>query len=381
MQEGADCFPPQSVHEPLAVFNPSRVCLKVNTPHNDVLEAIPMEKIKVQDSVGAVLIHDMTQIIPGVVKGPRFRKGHIVREEDISVLLSMGKEHVYVWDPTPGLIHENEAAERLAHAVSGSGLILDEPKEGKVTLTAAHDGLLYASEDGIWALNTLEDIILATLHKHYPVKKGDKVAATRVVPLMIDEKVVLEAERIVQTFSNPILDVRPLKQLKVGIVTTGSEVYHGRIQDKFGPVLRSKIEGWGSVVLDQTFASDDVPLIQSCIQKHLNQGAEMILVSGGMSVDPDDVTPTAIKEMGAELITYGAPVLPGAMFLLAYIGDVPIMGLPGCVMYSKTTAFDLFAPRLLTGERLSRLDIVKLGHGGLCLDCPVCTYPHCSFGK
>ncbi|EGW38194.1 molybdopterin-binding protein [Desulfosporosinus sp. OT] len=340
-----------------------------------------MEKIKVKDSVGAVLIHDMTQIIPGVIKGPRFRKGHIVREEDIPVLLSMGKEHVYVWDPTPGQIHENEAAERLAQAVSGSGLIFDEPKEGKVTITAAHDGLLYASEDGIWALNDLENIILATLHNYYPVKKGDKVAGTRVVPLMIDEKVILDAERIAQTFSNSILDVRPLKQLKVGIVTTGSEVYHGRIKDKFGPVLRTKITDWGSVVIGQSFANDEISLIQTCIQDHLNQGAEMILVSGGMSVDPDDVTPTAIKEMGAKLITYGAPVLPGAMFLLAYIGDVPIMGLPGCVMYSKTTVFDLIVPRLLTGERLTRRDITKLGLGGLCLDCPVCTYPRCSFGK
>lgn len=340
-----------------------------------------MEKIKVIDAVGAILIHDMTQIIPGVTKGPRFRKGHLVREEDIPVLLSMGKEHIFAWDQTPGLIHENEAAERLAHAVSGSGLILEEPKEGKVTLAAAYDGLLYVSEDGMLALNTLEYIILATLHNHRPVKKGDTIGGARVVPLMIDEKVILEAEQISQTFSSPILEVRPLKPLKVGIVTTGSEVYHGRIQDKFGPVLRAKIEGWGSVFLGQTFASDDVPLIQSCIQNHLNQGAEMILVSGGMSVDPDDVTPTAIKGMGAELITYGAPILPGAMFLLAYIGDVPIMGLPGCVMYSKTTAFDLFAPRILTGERLSRLDIVKLGVGGLCLDCPTCTYPHCSFGK
>ncbi|HEY8910913.1 MAG TPA: molybdopterin-binding protein [Desulfosporosinus sp.] len=340
-----------------------------------------MEKIKVQDSVGAILIHDMTQIILGEIKGPRFRKGHEVREEDIPILLSMGKEHIFVWDQTPGLIHENEAAERLALAVSDSGLILDDPKEGKVTLTAAYDGLLYVSEEGLLALNTLEYIIIATLHNHRPVKKGDKVAGTRVVPLMIEEAVILEAERISQTFSNPILEVRPLKPLKVGIVTTGSEVFLGRIQDKFGPVLRAKVEAWGSVVLSQTFASDDVPLIQRCIQNHLDQGAEMILVSGGMSVDPDDVTPTAIKEMGAELITYGAPVLPGAMFLLAYIGDVPIMGLPGCVMYSKTTAFDLFAPRILTGERLSRLDIVKLGLGGLCLDCPVCTYPSCSFGK
>lgn len=340
-----------------------------------------MEKIKVRDSVGAILIHDMTQIIPGVVKGPRFRKGHVIREEDIPVLLSMGKEHIYVWDQKPGLIHENEAAERLAHAVSGSGLILDEPKEGKITLTAAHDGLLYSSVDGILALNTLEGVILSTLHNHYPVKKGDKIAGTRVVPLMIEEKIILEAEEIVRAFANPILDVKPLKKFKVGIIITGSEVFHGRIQDKFGPVLRSKVENWGSTVLEQKYASDDVSLIQSSIQDQLDLGAEMILVSGGMSVDPDDVTPTAIKEMGAELITYGAPVLPGAMFLLAYIGDVPIMGLPGCVMYSKTTAFDLVAPRLLAGERVTRHDIVKLGSGGLCLDCPVCIYPRCSFGK
>jgi len=340
-----------------------------------------MEKIKVQDSVGAILIHDMTQIIPGVIKGPRFHKGHVIREEDIPVLLSMGKEHIFVWDQTPGLIHENEAAERLAQAVSGPGLVLDEPKEGKITITAAHDGLLYASEEGILALNTLDGVILATLHSHYPVKKGEKIAGTRVVPLMIDEKVILEAEEVIGSFSHPILDVRPLKPLKVGIVVTGSEVYHGRIKDKFGPVLRKKVENWGSVVLDQTMASDDVELIQSSIQALLNKGADMILVSGGMSVDPDDLTPAAIKGMGAELITYGAPVLPGAMFLLAYLGDVPIMGLPGCVMYSKNTVFDLVAPRLLTGERLTRLDIVKLGMGGLCLDCAVCTYPRCSFGK
>lgn len=340
-----------------------------------------MEKIKVQDAVGAILIHDMTQIIPGVFKGPRFRKGHVVQEEDIPVLLSMGKEHIYVWDQVPGLIHENEAAERLARAIAGTGIVLDEPKEGKVTLTAAEDGLVYSSEDGILALNTLEGVILATLHNHYPVKKGDKIAGTRVVPLMIDEKVIIAAEEIAESYSDPIVDVRPLKHLKVGIVVTGSEVYHGRIQDKFGPVLRAKVESWGSVALEQVLASDDVSLIQSSIQDLLDQGAEMILVSGGMSVDPDDVTPAAIKGMGAELITYGAPVLPGAMFLLAYLGDIPIMGLPGCVMYSKKTVFDLVAPRMLTGERLTRLEIVKLGVGGLCLECPVCTYPRCSFGK
>ncbi len=340
-----------------------------------------MEKIRVEDAVGCVLIHDMTQIIPGEKKGVRFHKGHIVRKEDIPVLLSMGKEHIYVWDQNAGLIHENEAAERLAKAVAGPGLLLSQPHEGKVNLTAAYPGLLYATEEGILALNSLEYIVLATLHSHRPVQAGDKVAGTRVVPLMVEESILLEAERTARTFAEPILQVRPLKPWKVGVVTTGSEVYHGRIQDKFGPVLQAKVKGWGSEVSGQSFADDDIPMIQERIREHLARGAEMVLVTGGMSVDPDDVTPSAIKGMGAELVTYGSPVLPGAMFLLAYLDGIPVMGLPGCVMYSKTTVFDLIAPRVLAGERLTKRDIAKLGHGGLCLECPVCTYPHCPFGK
>lgn len=340
-----------------------------------------MKKIRVQDALGTVLMHDMTQIIPGETKDARFRKGHIVTEEDLPVLLSMGKEHLYVWDPTPGLIHENEAAERLAKAVAGPGLSFSETKEGKVNLIADYDGLLYASEEGIFALNSLEYIVLATLHNHRPVKKGQKIAGTRVIPLMVEEKIVQEAERVASEYKEPLLQIRPLRSLKVGIVTTGSEVYHGRIEDKFGPVLRKKVDDWGSVVLGQTFADDKIEMIQEKIREHLASGAEMILVTGGMSVDPDDVTPTAIHELGAELVTYGSPVLPGAMFLLAYLDGIPIMGLPGCVMYARTTVFDLVATRILAGERLTRLDIAKYGHGGLCLECPVCTYPHCSFGK
>lgn len=340
-----------------------------------------MQKIRVEDAVGAVLMHDMTQIIPGQIKGPRFRKGHIVQEEDIPVLLNMGKQHIYVWDQTPGQVHENDAAERLAKAVAGPGITLTDPKEGKVDLVAENSGVLYANVDGILALNSLEYVVLATLHNHRPIEANTKIAGTRVVPLMVDESTILEAEKIAASYERPILEIRPLKQWKVGIVTTGSEVYHGRIQDKFGPVLKKKVEDWGSEVLEQSFVDDDMNMIQEKIRSLLDQGANIILVSGGMSVDPDDVTPAAIKGLGGELVTYGAPVLPGAMFLLAYLGDVPIMGLPGCVMYAKTTVFDLVAARVLTGERLTRRDIAKLGHGGLCLECKACTYPDCSFGK
>lgn len=339
-----------------------------------------MQKIRVQDAIGSVLVHDMTQIIPGQSKGPRFRKGQILKEEDIPVLLSMGKEHIWVFDNT-GLVHENEAAERLANAVAGPGIVLSQPSEGKIDLTAQYDGLLYTSEEGIFALNSLEYVVLATLQGYRPVKKGDKLAGTRVVPLMIEENIILEAERIAGSFAEPILQVKPVQPQKIGIVTTGSEIYHGRIQDKFGPVLIKKMTAWGSTVIGQTLADDDVVMIQEHIRNHIANGAEVILVTGGMSVDPDDVTPTAIKGLGGELITYGAPVLPGAMFLLAYLDGVPIMGLPGCVMYSSTTVFDLVAPRILAGEHLTRKEIARLGHGGLCLECPVCTYPNCHFGK
>ena len=340
-----------------------------------------MQRIRVEDAVGTVLMHDMTEIIPGKSKGPRFRKGHVVRNEDIPVLLQMGKQHIYVWDQMPGLVHEDEAAWRLATAVSGPGIELSAAKEGKITLKATQKGLIYVLTDALLALNCLEYISVSTLHSHRPVEAGQSLAGARVVPLMVEERIIAEAERLAASYSEPIIQVRPLHSFKIGIVTTGSEVYHGRIQDKFGPVLKQKVTEWGSQVIGQLFADDDISMIQGKISEHLQAGAEMILVSGGMSVDPDDVTPSAIKEMGAELVTYGSPVLPGAMFLLAYLDGVPILGLPGCVMYSATTVFDLIAPRLLTGEKLGRLDIARLGHGGLCMECPQCTYPHCGFGK
>jgi len=340
-----------------------------------------MRKIRAEDAVGAVLVHDLTQIIPGQSKGPRFRKGHVVTVEDIPILLSMGKEHIYVWEKDEGLIHENEAAERLARAVAGPGLELSAPREGKVSIRAQDSGLLYVDEDGLLALNSLEQVSIATLHTYRPVTAGQTVGGTRVIPLMIAPSVLTEAERVAAARPGAIMQVKAFRQLKTGIVTTGSEVYHGRIEDKFGPVLRAKLATFGCPILGQAFAPDDANMIRELILMHVHNGAELILVTGGMSVDPDDVTPTAIKGLGAELVAYGAPVLPGAMFLLAYLNGIPVLGLPGCVMYAKTTVFDLILPRVLAGERLMRQDIARLGHGGLCLECPTCSYPHCSFGK
>ncbi len=337
-----------------------------------------MKSVRVEDAVGMILCHDLTKIVPGEFKGRAFKKGHIIQEEDIKELLSIGKEHIYVWENKEGILHENDAAVRLKDLVCGEGLEFGEIKEGKINFKAAKDGLLKIDKEKLLEINMLGDIIVSTIQNNTPVKKGEVIGATRIIPLAIDEEKIIEAEKLIKGSIIKVIDIKPKK---VHMITTGSEVYHGRIKDAFGPAVRKKVEYYGCTLENQVILPDDKEKIVCEIKKAIESGAEMILCTGGMSVDPDDVTPTAIKECGAELITYGAPVLPGAMFLLAYSGDIPIIGLPGCVMYCKRTIFDLVLPRILSDERLSFRDIALYGHGGFCLNCDVCTFPHCSFGK
>lgn len=338
-----------------------------------------MRLIKTEEAEGCVLCHDITQIIPGVTKDAVFRKGHIVRKEDIPVLLSVGKEHLYVWENQAGMLHENDAAEILRQVCQGDYMDPSEVKEGKIELTASCDGLLKIDKKKLNRVNAMGQIVIASRHGNFPVKKGDKIAGMRVVPLVIEEE---KMNQVTQICGNkPIFQILPFKKMKAGIVTTGSEVYYGRIQDKFTPVVIDKLEEYGIEVLGNTICNDDSKMVTGAIQDWLEQGVEMVLCTGGMSVDPDDRTPLSIRMSSDEVITYGAPVLPGAMFMLAYAGEIPIMGLPGCVMYSKRTIFDLMLPRLAAGERLKEEDFTVLGEGGLCLSCPQCTFPNCGFGK
>ena len=338
-----------------------------------------MKMIKVQDAVGSVLSHDVTQIIPGEFKGRAFKKGHIIKEEDIEKLLSIGKDHVYVWEPEEGQLHENDAAIRLSNLVVGEGVATSEEiKEGKVDFFADRDGVLKIDKEKLFKLNSLGEIIVSTLHNNTPIRKGEKIGATRVIPLIIDENKIIEAEELIK---EKIIRVDEIKTKRCAVITTGNEVYYGRIKDAFLPVIKQKLGYYGSEVIRQVILPDEKERIIEEIQKGLSEKVDMIICTGGMSVDPDDVTPTAIKECGGELVTYGSPVLPGAMFLLAYYGDTPILGVPSCAMYSKRTVLDLVLPRVLSDEKLTIDDIVEYGHGGLCLDCNVCTFPHCSFGK
>ena len=339
-----------------------------------------MKLIRTEDAVGQVLCHDMTQIIPGEFKDARFRKGHIVTAEDIPVLLSMGKENLYIFELDEGKVHENDAAERMCALCFNEGMSRGEVKEGKIEIFAGRDGLFRIDRDKLNAVNAIDELMIATRHGDTAVHAGDKLAGTRVIPLVIDEAKLLEAERIVG--GKPMLEVLPFKLRRAGVVTTGSEVYHGRIEDKFTPVLERKLSEFGIAMTEHITVDDGLDNIKSAIDKLRATDVDLILCTGGMSVDPDDNTPGAIKASGARIVTYGAPVLPGAMFLLGYFDDGrPIMGLPGCVMYAKATIFDLALPRIAAGVELVRSDFTTLGEGGLCLGCKPCTYPNCGFGK
>lgn len=339
-----------------------------------------MKEIKTIDAVGHVLCHDITQIIRNKTKGARFRKGHVVTAEDVPVLLSLGKEHLFVWENHEGMLHENEAADILWEICGGENMRKGKVREGKIDVFAECDGLFLADKERIQRLNSMGEIVLATRHSGFAVKRGDKLAGTRVIPLVIAEEKMREARRVCG--EAPLLSLIPFKPKKVGIIATGSEIENGLAEDSFTPVLEEKAQEYGATVLDKLVTGDNAEDITAAIFFMAEKGADIILCSGGMSVDPDDRTPLAIKNTGARVVSYGAPVLPGAMFMLAYLYDrIPVLGLPGCVMYSKRTVFDLVLPKLMADIEITAKELVALGHGGLCLDCEACMYPNCGFGK
>ena len=323
-----------------------------------MLKAIPVE-----EAVGMPLAHDITEIVPGKYKGPAFRRGHVIRPEDVSRLLDLGKAHIYVMELAEGEIHEEDAARRLARAAAGPHLMLTDPVEGRVNLVAEIAGLLKIDADLLYRFNDLGEMILATLPANRYVRKGDVVAGTRTIPVVVKEDLIKRAEAICK--EKPIVTIFPVPARSVHLIVTGSEVYTGRIKDGFEPVVRRKVDEMGSELEATKFAPDDPDRIAALIKESHQAGAEIILVSGGMSVDPDDLTPEGIRRSGAKVETHGFPVLPGSMFLMAYLEQTPILGLSGCVLHDAVSAFDLLLPRLLAGEKISRPDIVAMGHGGL----------------
>jgi molybdenum cofactor synthesis domain-containing protein len=340
-----------------------------------------MKLMKTEEAVGQILCHDVTQIIPGEKKGPAFRKGHIIAEEDIPLLLSLGKDHVYIWENDENMLHENDAAQILYDLCAGEHMHASPVKEGKIELIADIEGLLKVDRQKLLAVNSLGEMMIASRHGDFPVKPGDKLAGTRVIPLVIEKSKMERAKEAAA--GGPIFSLLPFRPKKVGIVTTGNEVFHGRIEDKFTPVILEKVSAFGAEIVGHELSDDDPARITRCIHKVLDDGADLVVCTGGMSVDPDDRTPAAIRATGARIVSYGAPVLPGAMFLLSYWGEkkLPIIGVPGCAMYHHRTVLDLVLPRLFADDEITKEDLDRLGEGGLCLNCEVCRFPDCGFGK
>lgn len=339
-----------------------------------------MKKIKVEDAVGTVLAHDMTRITRGKFKGAAFKKGHVVREEDIPALLRIGKQTLYVLDLSDNLLHENDAARRIAAAIADPGLVFTEPAEGKIGISTRTAGLLKINVDALLEVNRMDRIIVATLKNNFPCQKGETIAATRIIPLTI-EACEIEALEALALAHAPILSVKPFKALKIGAVITGSEVYNGLITDDFGPSIGEKIKAAGCTLERKIVVPDDEKQISEAILALKQMGCDMIITTGGLSVDPDDVTRVGVINAGAEVIFYGSPVLPGAMLMISRLSGTPVVSLPACVFYYSRTVFDLVFPRLLAGETITRDDIAAMGHGGLCMNCEVCHYPVCSFGR
>ncbi len=347
-----------------------------------------MKLVKTEEAIGQVLCHDITQIIKGVTKDAVFRKGHIITKEDIPVLLSVGKDTIYIWENDESMLHENDAADVLCRLAENDHMHRTEVKEGKIELIADTDGLLKVHREGLLAVNGFGQMMIATRHGNFPVHKGEKLAGTRIIPLVIEKEKMEAVKQNVEAVTNkaPILQLLPFRKKKVGLITTGNEVFYGRIKDTFTPVIEEKFREYHSeIIMHETFEDNDQK-VTDCILDMIRAGCEVICCTGGMSVDPDDKTPLAIKNTKARVVSYGAPVLPGAMFMLAYYESedhrtVPIMGLPGCVMYAKRTIFDLVLPRVMADDIVTGEDLASLGEGGLCLNCAVCTFPNCGFGK
>ncbi len=340
-----------------------------------------LKKVPVQKAVGTRLAHDITEIRPGEFKGAAFRKGHTVCDEDICRLQKLGKNHLYLIDLEDDEIHEDQAAKILAKSLAGKGINWkNDPKEGKITLHAAIDGIISINIASLAAFNMIDEVMCATQHNHRLVKKGDLVAATRAIPLVM-KRAPIERAAMIAASNGGTIGVKPVKNLKTGLIITGSEVYSGLIEDGFAPLLSKKIEDLGSQILSVEYVPDDSKLIKQAILKCLDSGCELILLTGGMSVDPDDVTRSGISQAGATEMNYGTAVLPGAMFLAAYIDDIPLLGVPACGLHHRITVLDLVLPRIMAGEHIGKKELAFFGHGGLCMDCKECSFPHCPFGK
>ncbi len=345
----------------------------------------PTKKIPLAEAVGLPLAHDITEVNPDKgFKGRAFKKGHLISKNDLEKLAAIGKSEIFILDLDADQIHENEAAVMMAGAFAGRYVAHDlEPREGKINFQSQKDGLLRVDTEKLLAINLLGDPSCMTKPTNLPVRKGETIASTRIIPLFTSRQVIEQALKIARP--EGIFHIIPFRARKAGIIVTGNEVYHGLVEDRFLPVVSRKLAQYQAEVYQNTQLPDDKEKMVAAIRDFIAGGCEIIVLTGGTSVDPNDVTPLAISEAGGRRFIRGVPLQPGNMFTMAWINhedrEIPVCAVPAAALFYPHTAFDVFLPRLLTGQQLDKKEVAALGHGGLCHFCRQCVYPVCSFGR
>jgi formylmethanofuran dehydrogenase subunit E len=341
--------------------------------------------VPVADAVGHRTLHDMTRIVPGESKAVEFEAGQTLSGGDVCRLQYMGRAHVYLEQDTPdGFLHENEAALAFAKLMAGDNVCFDDaPREGKVNFQATATGVFELDRERLEAFNLVPEVMCATRHHGVLAEAGKGLGGARAIPLYLSAENFRKAQAVLA--AGPLFRVAPLLPAKVGVLVTGTEVFQGLIEDRFAPIIREKVERLGSSVVAEAIVPDDAGQIAGAVADLLGAGADLIVTTAGLSVDPDDVTRKGLLAAGLTDMLYGAPLLPGAMTLLGRLaspaGVARVMGVPACALFHKATSFDILLPRVLAGLAITRRDLAEMAEGGFCLDCRTCVFPKCPFGK
>jgi len=323
-----------------------------------------IKKIRVEDAIGKPLLHDLTAILDSGFKGVRFKRGHVIREEDIDDLKNIGKDHIYVGSLDKNQVHEEDAIIAIADYLGNENIEVSEVSEGKINLTSKIDGLFVVNRPLLKKINMIGDYTLTSKRSYIKVNKGDKLVGARIVPLWTDKKQVEIALDLLED-KGPVFEVKEFRKLNVGCIITGDEVYYGRIKDAFKPVLLDKLSEYDCQVLDVKFLPDDIDKVVEAYNSFKEMKADFVIFTGGMSVDPDDITPRAIRQTGANVIVQGIPMQPGNMLMVAKDAGTYLMGVPGASIHSKITSFDYFLPRVFAGLNLKKEDFIDMAEGGL----------------
>ncbi|MGD9809489.1 MAG: molybdopterin-binding protein [Deferribacterales bacterium] len=338
-----------------------------------------MKKIKVEDAVGEVLAYDITEVNKEKgIKGRAYKRGHIIQQSEIEHLKSLGRNTVFIEDGNDDGVHEDDAARMTAPIAAGANITFDkEPVEGKISFYADCDGVFQVDKKRLYELNLLGTTSLPTIHTNMGVKKGKQVAAFRIIPLVCEYEIM---DRVKEILKTPLMDVKPYKIKTATILVTGSEVYEGRIKDGFGPILTAKLESYGVEVVDYKIVPDKKEVVTAAV-KEMAGKSELVITTGGTSVDPDDITAQAMAEAGVKYDMKGSPIQPGNNLTVGYLGDIPVCAVPAAALHFSATSLDILMPRILAGVKIHKEDMAELAHGGLCHFCKKCVYPICPFGR